>query len=108
MIYDNIGQLIGNTPLVRVKFPELALQAEIVAKVESFNPGGSIKDRVAANMLYQAEADGVLQPGYSNAFGSSPSRKRKSNCESSHGSGFLMQNFAMNPLYLPTRYMTLP
>ena len=43
MIYDNIGQLIGNTPLVRVKFPELALQAEIVAKVESFNPGGSIK-----------------------------------------------------------------
>jgi len=63
MIYDNIGQLIGNTPLVRVKFPELALQAEIVAKVESFNPGGSIKDRVAANMLYQAEADGLLQPG---------------------------------------------
>lgn len=63
MIYDNIGQLIGNTPLVRVNFPELNLQAEIVAKVESFNPGGSIKDRVAANMLYQAEAAGLLQPG---------------------------------------------
>ena len=63
MIYDNIGQLIGKTPLVRVNFPELDLQAEIVAKVESFNPGGSIKDRVAANMLYQAEAAGLLQPG---------------------------------------------
>lgn len=63
MIYDHIGQLIGRTPLVRVEFPEKQLVGEIVAKLEAFNPGGSIKDRVAANMLLQAELAGQLFPG---------------------------------------------
>lgn len=63
MIYDHIGQLIGRTPLVRVEFPEKQLVGEIVAKLEAFNPGGSIKDRVAANMLLQAELAGQLSPG---------------------------------------------
>ena len=39
------------------------LQAEVVAKVEFFNPGGSVKDRVALNMIEQAEKDGILKPG---------------------------------------------
>lgn len=63
MIYDEISQLIGKTPLVRVSLKDIAVQAEIVAKIESFNPGGSIKDRVAANMLREAEESGKLVSG---------------------------------------------
>ena len=55
MIYDNIGELIGRTPMVRLHLPDSEMQAEIIAKVESFNPGGSIKDRVGAYMLLDAE-----------------------------------------------------
>lgn len=65
MIYDNILQLVGNTPLVALKKygQKRQLQAEIVAKVEYFNPAGSVKDRVALNMITEAEKSGVLQPG---------------------------------------------
>ena len=63
MIYDNIGELIGRTPMVRLHFEDPAVKAEIVAKVESFNPGGSIKDRVGAYMLQDAEAKGKIAPG---------------------------------------------
>ena len=42
MIYDNIGQLIGRTPLVRLHLNNPEIKAELLAKVESFNPGGSI------------------------------------------------------------------
>ena len=63
MIYDNIGELIGRTPMVRLHFDDPAVKAEIVAKVELFNPGGSIKDRVGAYMLQDAEAKGKIAPG---------------------------------------------
>lgn len=63
MIYDNIGQLIGHTPLVRLHLPNPAVKADILAKVEFFNPGGSIKDRVGAYMLQDAEAQGRIKPG---------------------------------------------
>lgn len=64
-IYNSITELIGNTPLVRLsKYAKARnLKAEIVAKVEYFNPGGSVKDRVALNMILQAEKDGTLKPG---------------------------------------------
>ncbi|CAM3667751.1 cysteine synthase A [Erysipelothrix urinaevulpis] len=56
MIHNNIQSLIGKTPLVRLENTgkELGLEAEIVAKVEFFNPGGSVKDRIALAMLTQA------------------------------------------------------
>jgi cysteine synthase A len=57
MLTDNILSLIGNTPLIRLK------QEPIFAKAEFFNPGGSIKDRVALSMIEGAEAKGVLKPG---------------------------------------------
>lgn len=63
MIYDNIGELIGRTPLVRLHLANSEIKAEIVAKVEYFNPGGSIKDRVGAYMLQDAEAKGKIAPG---------------------------------------------
>lgn len=63
MIYDNIGELIGRTPMVRLHFSNMDMKAEIVAKIESFNPGGSIKDRVGAYMLQDAELKGLITPG---------------------------------------------
>lgn len=63
MIYDNIGELIGRTPMVRLHFSNMDMKAEIVAKIESFNPGGSIKDRVGAYMLQDAELKGLIAPG---------------------------------------------
>ena len=61
----NILDTIGNTPLVALqKYSQQAgLANSIIAKVEAFNPGGSAKDRVALQMLKQATADGLLQPG---------------------------------------------
>lgn len=65
MIHNSILQLVGNTPLV--KLSKLAasenLVAELVVKVEFFNPGGSVKDRVALSMIEDAEAKGLLQEG---------------------------------------------
>lgn len=63
MIYDNIGELIGCTPLVRMHLKNPEIKADILAKVEFFNPGGSIKDRVGAYMLQDAEEKGKIQPG---------------------------------------------
>ena len=63
MIYDNIGQLIGRTPMVRLHLNKPEIKAELLAKVESFNPGGSIKDRVGAHMLLDAEEKGLISPG---------------------------------------------
>lgn len=64
-IYTSIDQLIGNTPLLELcnfeKFHQL--NATILAKLESFNPGGSVKDRVARAMIDDAEARGLLKPG---------------------------------------------
>ena len=60
MIYENIIDLIGNTPLVSLKG---TTGLNIFAKAEFLNPGGSIKDRVAKNMVEQAEKRGLLKPG---------------------------------------------
>lgn len=60
MIYDNIIQTIGNTPLVKINKLNPNSKAEIFAKLEGFNPTGSIKDRIALKMIEQAETEGVL------------------------------------------------
>ncbi len=61
--YDNILELIGNTPLVRLNAICKDLKPTIYAKMESFNPGGSSKDRIAVYMLDEAERKGLLKPG---------------------------------------------
>lgn len=65
MIYQSLTQLIGKTPLLELKNIEKECGAcgKILAKLEYFNPAGSVKDRVALNMLEQAEQDGLLKPG---------------------------------------------
>ncbi len=64
-VYTSAEQLIGRTPLLELTHIEAAegLQARVLAKLESFNPGGSVKDRVAKAMLDEAEAAGRLKPG---------------------------------------------
>ena len=64
-IYTSAEQLIGRTPLLELTHIEAAegLQALVLAKLEAFNPGGSVKDRVARAMLDEAEAAGKLKPG---------------------------------------------
>lgn len=64
-IYSQLTDLIGNTPLLEVKKIEKAehLKARLLVKIESFNPGGSVKDRVAAAMIEEAEKSGKLAPG---------------------------------------------
>lgn len=64
-VYKSITDLIGNTPMLELaKFSEQKkLNAKIIAKLEGFNPGGSVKDRVAAAMLDDAEKQGLIAPG---------------------------------------------
>ena len=62
MIHRNITELIGRTPLVEISGLE-GQKARIAVKVESFNPGGRVKDRMALSMIEDAEARGVLAPG---------------------------------------------
>ena len=64
-IYTSADQLIGRTPLLELTRLERAehLEARVLAKLESFNPGGSVKDRVALSMIDDAEARGLLGPG---------------------------------------------
>ena len=63
MIYESVEQLIGNTPLLELKRLQmkLGLKARVLAKLESFNPAGSAKDRVAREMLDDAEKRGLLK-----------------------------------------------
>lgn len=61
--YDNVVELIGNTPLVRLRNVTEGIQATVLAKVEYVNPGGSVKDRIALRMVEDAEAAGILRPG---------------------------------------------
>jgi cysteine synthase A len=61
-IYANLAESVGNTPLVRLGRIAADCSAEIVAKLESANPLGSVKDRIAVAMLDAAEADGLLTP----------------------------------------------
>jgi cysteine synthase B len=63
MIYENILQTIGNTPLIRINKLNPNINAAIYAKIEGNNPTGSIKDRIALKMIEQAEAEGSLAKG---------------------------------------------
>lgn len=64
-IYSNLTELVGKTPLVEVKrlAEKNGAKASVIAKVEFFNPGGSVKDRIALNMIEDAEKKGILKPG---------------------------------------------
>jgi cysteine synthase A len=61
MIYQNVLPLIGKTPMVKLN--KIAPEDNIYAKLEFFNPGGSVKDRIALNMIEEAEKRGELKPG---------------------------------------------
>jgi cystathionine beta-synthase len=61
--YDNVLGLIGNTPLIRIKKVTEGLSGNFYAKVESFNPGHSTKDRIALYIIEEAERTGILSPG---------------------------------------------
>jgi cystathionine beta-synthase len=63
MYIHSITEAIGNTPLVKLKKSVEGLTGTILAKVEYFNPGNSIKDRIAVKMIEDAEAKGLLKPG---------------------------------------------
>src|SRR6202140_1724658 len=62
-IADSVLELIGDTPLVRLHKVTGALDVQVLAKVEYLNPGGSVKDRIAVQMIDEAEASGMLKPG---------------------------------------------
>src|SRR5215510_13717650 len=61
--YESVVRLIGNTPLVRLRRVTEGVRATVLAKVEYFNPGGSVKDRIAVRMVDGAEQAGLLRPG---------------------------------------------
>ena len=63
MYYNNILETIGNTPLVKLNKVTAGVKATVLAKVETFNPGNSIKDRMAVKMIEDAEKAGLLKPG---------------------------------------------
>jgi len=63
MIHSSVLDLVGNTPLVRLRKLPGPGSAEVVAKVEAYNPGGSIKDRIGIRIIDDAEKRGVLKPG---------------------------------------------
>ena len=65
MLYHSVSELVGNTPLIELARieRELGLRSRLLAKLESKNPGGSAKDRIARNMLDTAEKNGTLKPG---------------------------------------------
>ena len=64
-VYQNVTELIGHTPLLEVQNieSELGLKAKILVKLELFNPAGSVKDRIAKNMVVEAERQGILKNG---------------------------------------------
>src|SRR5207247_10254228 len=62
-IYDSICDVIGDTPIVRLKRIPKDHWAEMLVKLESFNPGGSVKDRIGLSMIEAAEREGRLKHG---------------------------------------------
>jgi len=62
-LFDDVGRMVGGTPLVRLNRIVGPDHAEVLAKVEYFNPGGSVKDRICEGMLDAAEQGGLLKPG---------------------------------------------
>ncbi|OGQ21773.1 MAG: cystathionine beta-synthase [Deltaproteobacteria bacterium RIFCSPLOWO2_02_FULL_44_10] len=63
MFYESLAEVIGNTPLVRLHTVALGVKARVYAKLEYFNPGNSVKDRIALKMVQDAEREGKLKPG---------------------------------------------
>src|SRR3954451_18541361 len=62
-VYESMVDLVGDTPLVRLNSVTRDVPATVLAKVEYFNPGGSVKDRIAVRMIEAAEQSGALKPG---------------------------------------------
>ena len=62
-VYGNILETIGNTPLVRINKLTSGISATVLAKVETTNPGNSVKDRMALKMIEDAEKAGIIKPG---------------------------------------------
>src|SRR5579872_5367767 len=62
-IYDNLADTFGNTPLVKIPRLNRGLGATVLVKMESFNPAGSVKDRIGVAMIEAAERDGKLKAG---------------------------------------------
>ena len=62
-IYENLADTFGNTPLVKIPRLNKGLPGTVLVKMESFNPGGSVKDRIGVSMIEAAERDGRLLPG---------------------------------------------
>ena len=62
-VYESLIPLMGNTPLVRLRRVAEGVPGQVIAKVEYFNPGGSVKDRIAVRMIDAAESSGALRPG---------------------------------------------
>ena len=62
-IYDNLADTFGNTPLVKIPRLGAGIPATVLVKMESFNPGGSVKDRIGLSMIEAGERDGRLLPG---------------------------------------------
>ena len=63
MIYNSVTEAIGNTPLIKLKNITSNLKCDLFAKCEFFNPGGSIKDRIAIKMIEEAEKNQIIKPG---------------------------------------------
>jgi cystathionine beta-synthase len=63
MWHENILETIGNTPMVKLNKIVKGIPATVLAKLETFNPGNSIKDRMAIKMIEDAEKNGLLKPG---------------------------------------------
>jgi len=63
MLYDDMQALIGNTPLVRLRHSGFSDSVRVYAKLELYNPSGSVKDRIGKTMIEDAEGRGILKPG---------------------------------------------
>ena len=61
--YNNVLELIGNTPLVKLNNLTKGFKSTVLAKMESYNPGGSVKDRIGKSMVERAEKEGLIKPG---------------------------------------------
>ena len=62
-IYNNVLETIGKTPLIKINQLTQGINATVVAKLESRNPGGSVKDRICLSMIIEAEKQGLIKPG---------------------------------------------
>ena len=62
-IANNLAEVVGNTPLVRPARIHDGLSGDVVFKLEGFNPGSSVKDRIGVSMIEEAEREGKIQPG---------------------------------------------